>query len=290
MAVSICIPFYNAEEYLELAIKSVFTQTYTEWELILIDDGSTDNSLAIAKSIDDPRVKVYSDGKNKRLAGRLNELPELAQYEFLVRMDADDLMHTERIERQLKVFDNHPNTDLVATGCISITNDLTYLGSRGEAVDSISFDDLLSKKSAPLHASIIGRKSWFERNKYDQSLKIAQDYDLWLRSSKKNDFDCRIIYDRLYFYREENNATASKILAAYKNERKMFKNHAKGRYFKFWLKSIIKSVMVKGVSMLNKEDWLLKRRSERKIDPEEKKEYYDQIRSIESIVLPKIEN
>ena len=91
MAITIGIPFYNAEAYLADAIRSVFAQTYEDWELILIDDGSTDNSLAIARSVDDPRVRVYSDGKNKKLASRLNELTQLATYEFIARMDADDV-------------------------------------------------------------------------------------------------------------------------------------------------------------------------------------------------------
>src|SRR5690554_4188978 len=91
-SVSIGIPFFNAEAYLLDAIKSVFAQTHQNWELILLDDGSTDRSLEIARSIDDPRVRVYSDGQNKHLAARLNEIARLARYEYLARMDADDLM------------------------------------------------------------------------------------------------------------------------------------------------------------------------------------------------------
>src|SRR5699024_12652561 len=79
-AISIGLPFYNAEEFLLDSIKSIFAQTYQNWELILIDDGSTDNSLSIAQSIDDPRVRLYSDGKNKKLAARLNEIAKLARH------------------------------------------------------------------------------------------------------------------------------------------------------------------------------------------------------------------
>jgi len=64
MSITIGMPFYNAEKYLADAIRSVFAQTYQDWELILMDDGSTDQSLEIAKSVDDPRVRVFSDGKN----------------------------------------------------------------------------------------------------------------------------------------------------------------------------------------------------------------------------------
>jgi len=164
---------------------------------------------------------------------------------------------------------------------------LKYLGSRGYDKSSISFNDVLFKRATPLHASIIGRKSWFERNKYDESLKIAQDYDLWLRSSKANDFNCRIMSDRLYYYREENNATPKKVLAAYKNERVMFRKYAGSQYFKLWFKSMMKSLMVSTLSLLNMESILLKRRSSKEIDQKEREEYYNQIQIIESIELPK---
>ena len=99
--ISIGIPFFNAERFLLDSIRSVFAQTHQDWELILVDDGSTDRSLEIAQSIADPRVSVYSDGKNKKLAARLNQIHTLAKFDFIARMDADDLMATDRIRRQL---------------------------------------------------------------------------------------------------------------------------------------------------------------------------------------------
>ena len=286
MAITIGLPFYNAEEYLELAIKSVFDQTYKDCELILIDDGSTDNSLKIAKSINDPRVRVYSDGKNKKLAGRLNEIVELANYEYLARMDADDLMSTTRLEKQYKLLKNNPDLDLISTGTVSIANDLTYLGARGNDVSNISFNDLLLKRSSPLHASILSRTDWFKRNSYNESLKIAQDYDLWIRSSKKGDFKLRIISDLLYYYREENNATSKKVLAAYKNERVMYKKYSGNKYYILWLKSKFKSLIVWGISILNKEDILLKRRSHNSINTKDRDDYMKEINIIKNTKLP----
>ena len=120
--VTIGLPFYNAEKYLALAIESVLQQTYTNWELLLLDDGSTDNSLSIAQSYaqKDSRIKVISDGKNKNLATRLNELPSLAQGLYLARMDADDIMHSARIERQLSVLKAHPEIDVLGTNAYII--------------------------------------------------------------------------------------------------------------------------------------------------------------------------
>ncbi|WP_298535113.1 glycosyltransferase family 2 protein [uncultured Algibacter sp.] len=287
MGITIGLPFYNAENYLEMAIKSVFAQTYEDWELILMDDGSTDRSLEIAKSINDPRVRVYSDGKNKKLAARLNEIVALAKYDFLARMDADDLMSTKRIETQLHILKKNPNIDLVSTGTISITNDLIYLGSRGANLSELSFTDILYKKATPLHASIVCRTDYFRRNKYDESIKIAQDYDLWLRVSKKNDLKIRLIPDLFYYYREESSATAKKILIAYKNERVMYKKYAGNKFYKLWIKSKFKSVIVWLIAMIKKEDLLLKRRSYKDTNDSLKKEtYLKQIEIIKSTKLP----
>src|SRR5512136_1054483 len=79
--VTVGIPFYNAGQTLADAVRSVFAQTLTDWELILLDDGSTDRGLEFARSIDDPRVRVVSDGRNLRLAARLNQIAEFARAE-----------------------------------------------------------------------------------------------------------------------------------------------------------------------------------------------------------------
>ncbi|MFI1773828.1 glycosyltransferase family 2 protein [Thalassobellus citreus] len=286
MAITIGLPFYNAEDYLELAIKSVFAQTYQDWELILMDDGSTDRSLEIAKSINDPRVSVYSDGKNKKLAARLNEIVGLAKYDYLARMDADDLMSTKRIETQINILKNNPELDLVSTGTVSIANDLRYLGSRCADLHELSFNDILFKRATPLHASIVCKTDYFKRNKYDESVKIAQDYDLWLRVSKKNDLKIRLIPNLLYYYREESSATAKKILVAYKNERVMYKKYAGNNFYHLWLKSKIKSFIVWGISLINKEDILLKRRSYKDADTTIEDNYLKEIAIIKNTKLP----
>ena len=115
VSVTIGIPFLNARRYLEDAVRSVFAQTHGDWELLLIDDGSTDGSIAVVRHLDDPRVRVLGDGSNRGLCARLNQIASLAQGTYLARMDADDLMHPERIERQLKFLRANPNVDLIDT-------------------------------------------------------------------------------------------------------------------------------------------------------------------------------
>src|SRR5699024_9933597 len=129
---SIGIPFYNAESYLEDAICSVLAQTYSYWELILVDDGSTDRSLEIAKqyAATDERIRVISDGKNKRLAARLNQIIIESKYEYIARMDADDLMSNDRLKLQLQVLEKNKKIDFVTTGCLTIGKDNELTGVR----------------------------------------------------------------------------------------------------------------------------------------------------------------
>src|SRR5688572_8039312 len=105
--VTVGIPFLNGKRTLVDAVRSVFAQTFTDWELILMDDGSTDGSADLVRGIDDPRVRLVSDGVNRGLCDRLNQIASLAQGRYLARMDADDLMHAQRLERQVAYLNRH---------------------------------------------------------------------------------------------------------------------------------------------------------------------------------------
>jgi glycosyltransferase involved in cell wall biosynthesis len=150
MPISIGIPFYNAEKFLAGAIRSVFAQTYQDWELILIDDGSTDGSLEIARSVNDPRVRVISDGVNKKLPTRLNQIVAEAKYDFIGRMDADDLISPPRFQKQVAVLNKHSEIDLVTTGVFSVTNALKPIGVRWHHSHAIDLKELVAKRAAVL--------------------------------------------------------------------------------------------------------------------------------------------
>lgn len=289
MPISIGIPFYNAEDFLADAIRSVFAQTYQDWELILVDDGSTDSSLAIAKSIKDPRVRVYSDGKNKKLASRLNEIVRLAKYAYIARMDADDMMLPNRLEVQMKLLSDNSNLDIVTTGVYSVLNDLTLKGVRGSEFECPNFEEVLSKKVAITHAALIARKYWYERNIYDETLSIAQDLDLWIRASKNNDLNIKSISNPLYIYREESNITKNKLLRAYKNERIMIKKYSKSSMLNLLLKSYLKSVIVFTLGVLGKVNILQKRRSNKLISEIDITNYTQAVQNIRNTKIPGVD-
>ena len=287
MYITIAIPFYNAERFLLDSIKSVFAQTHTEWELILIDDGSTDKSLAIAESIKDPRVRVYSDGENRKLASRLNEIVKLAKYDIIARMDADDLMSPYRIEKQVKILKDNPSIDLVTTGLFSVTDALAPVGVRWHHNINITFDDLINNRGCGVvHAAIIGRKDWFVRNSYNEKLKIAQDFELWVRSFSNDDFKMHLLQEPLYFYREENNVTLNKLLLAYRYQRKIFYKYGRKQKVKLIVLSFIKTSIVLVLSKLGKLDFLFNRRSSSIYDGSFTDDYNNDIKMILKTVIP----
>lgn len=289
--ISIGIPFFNAERFLLDAIRSVFAQTHQDWELILMDDGSTDRSLNIARSIDDSRVRVYSDGKNKKLAARLNEIHSLARFDFIARMDADDLMAPDRIEKQLLFLIEHPEFDLATTGVCSITDDSVPYGVRCvEPGHALTPYRVLSGGHGIIHASIVGKVEWFRRNPYDPTDFWGEDYNLWIRAIVGEDLSVGFIRDPLYFYREVTSATLSKILRGQKIGRKAFVNYgvemvglAKSGYLIG--KSYVKSLAALAFWMMNNLDFLVRLRSP-EIDPYLINELRENIGAVRAIRLP----
>jgi glycosyltransferase involved in cell wall biosynthesis len=222
--VTIGLPFYNDRSTLELAIKSVFAQTYQNWELILVDDGSTDGSLNIAKKITDKRVRLISDGENKGLIFRLNQIVSLAKGKYLARMDADDLMQSTRIEKQVEYLVTNPDVDLVDTGTYSIYRDGTPKGKR--FLNDINTDaKQVIKHALLLHASLTGKTSWFVKNPYDEEYVRAEDYELWCRTFRYSEF--RRIKEPLYIVRE-GKINLKNYLKSSQTTRKIVKKYGPG--------------------------------------------------------------
>jgi len=220
--ISIGIPFYNAKGTLEHAIRSVFAQSFNDWELILVDDGSTDGSLEIAKSIKDERVRVYSDGQNRRLPYRLNQIAELAKGDYIARMDADDLMHPKRIEKQYKYLQENESVDVVGTGEYVIDDDLIIRGKRGVTDRSLTERGVLAR-GAFCHPTIMGRTEWFRAFPYDEAYIRAEDHELWCRSFAISRF--HNIREPLHYKREYGVFSLSNYTASCRTDRKIFRRY-----------------------------------------------------------------
>ena len=268
MKVSIGIPFYNAEEYFYHAIESVVKQSYQDWELILVDDGSTDSSLKIAENFSkkDNRIRVISDGLNKKLPYRLNQIIDESKGEYIARMDADDLIHPDRIKIQLEFLEKNNNFDLVSTGVVSINDKNQIRGIR--CLENIYTDFSRVKRNYPIvHASVLARKSWYNRNQYDISLPRSEDFELWCRTISNNDLKIAVLPQALYYYREEGLVTYEKLLKSYEDGLQVYKKYSDNPSVKVIMGAKFRIILTK---FLNKFDLIQKMailRNRKKIDP-----------------------
>ena len=287
MNISIGIPFFNAEQYLEDAIKSVLAQTFQNWELILVDDGSTDRSLEIARSFDDPRIRIISDGYNRRLPHRLNQIINEAKYDFIARMDADDLMAVDRLAKQMKVLNENPDIDLVVTSLYSIGNKNEILGKRIFSNHQMQPKEILQGLTNLLHPSLLARKEWCQRNPYQVNNCLAEDYELWLSAAIKNDFNYVVLQEPLYFYREVENVKKEKMIRGYNTQIEVIKKYYNNvisdlEKNKIVIKFEIKKIIVKILNFLNLMQILHKRRVT-SISEYDKNYYASQLELIERI-------
>jgi len=181
--VSVLMPVYNAELYLREAIESVLNQTYTDFEFIIINDGSTDNSESIILSYSDNRIKYIKNETNLKLIATLNKGIKLAQGDFLARMDADDICAIERLEKQVSFLKN--NNDYVAVG--SCYDKIDLLGDKIESVKLplVSEEVFYSLHffNPICHPSVLMRNSILKEYNlnFDENYIHAEDYEFWTR-------------------------------------------------------------------------------------------------------------
>jgi glycosyltransferase involved in cell wall biosynthesis len=207
---SIGLPCFNAGPFLSQAVQSILVQTFRDWELIVLDDGSRDGSLSTLTKFADPRIRIYSDGLHRGLGARLNEIVKLSRGKYVARMDADDLSHPRRFEMQVQFLEEHPEVDGVGCGLISFDRDHRAIGKRIFPcdMDGIVADPLRGILIA--HATFCARKAWVERHSYNESNLGCEDWELWQSSYRNSRF--ANLAEPLYFYREFDSFSLSKYL------------------------------------------------------------------------------
>lgn len=187
-AVSVLLPFYNAAPTLERAVRSIMEQSFTDWELLLLDDGSTDNSLALAQPLaaNDSRIRICSDGMHHGIVQMLNTGIAAARAPLLARMDADDWSHPERLAKQVEYLRAHPETGLVSCA----VQHEGHATQQGYALYIEWINGLLTHEQLLLnrftespfaHPSVLFRRSLTEQYGAYRDGAFPEDYELWLR-------------------------------------------------------------------------------------------------------------
>ncbi|GAB3930265.1 glycosyltransferase family 2 protein [Larkinella terrae] len=263
VTVTVGLPVYNAAPYLAEAIQSVINQSFTDWELVVVDDGSTDESLAIARSFTDPRIKLIADGKNTGQSVRLNQISRMATGKYIARMDADDVMTVDRLQTQVHFMNEHSEVDLVSSYVYSIGTDNKVYGMRGTTHLPQTLGEAVS--GFPIvHPAVLTRRSWSVANPYNEQIPRVQDYELWLRTWHTSRFF--IINRPLLFYREIGIPYKNKYLRSSAQIRHILETQYRTelgwrKTYQIKTKTVLKGALYVLFNLLNREDWLLKRRN-----------------------------
>lgn len=206
--VSVIIPCFNSEKWIEESILSVLAQTWKNLEVLVFDDGSSDNTLVLLQSLSkkDHRLKIYGDGHNHGIVYALNYLLNFVQGEYIARMDADDICVINRIEKQIAYLQEH-NLD----GCGSWFAEIGLGPSkiiRWPHTESAVRGAMLFQNTI-LHPSFLANRKVFENFKYRKDYQLAEDYDFFVRASQK--FRLGNVPEMLLYYRRHlGQATKSK--------------------------------------------------------------------------------
>lgn len=180
------MPVYNAEKYLREAVDSILSQTYTDFEFIIIDDGSADASPEIVRSYDDARIRFYQNEHNMGVAATLNRGLDLAEGEYIARMDSDDISLPERFAKQVEYLDKHPECAVVGTD-MEIFGARRYQFIHSHTTEQLKVDLLFA--SALGHPTVMMRSSVVGKDglHYDNAYNGIEDYELWVRVAEKHE-------------------------------------------------------------------------------------------------------
>ncbi len=179
--ISVILPVYNAEKYIFDAVQSILSQTYKNFELIIIDDGSTDDCLNIISKFDDNRILVYKNEKNLGLIATLNKGLNLCKGDFIARMDADDISLPTRFEEQINFFKTHTKTDILGTN-YEIFGDVHQIINLPTNPQQIKIELLFH--NVICHPSVMMKRQSIKNIFYNSNYLHNEDWAFWLEGIK----------------------------------------------------------------------------------------------------------
>ncbi|UQZ33003.1 glycosyl transferase [Paenibacillus sp. PK3_47] len=253
--ISVIMPVYNNAVYLQEAVNSILWQTLNDLELIIIDDGSTDGSTGIIHEIRDARVKKIFHANNTGIVTSLNQGMDLAQGEYIARMDSDDVAALNRFEVQAYFMDQNPHIDLCGTGYTT-----NYLGP--VKINPMHHEEIkvwLLFHSCILHPSVMMRRSSIDRLgvRYDYNYPHAEDYELWNRLATCAQF-ANIPHNLMYYRPHEGQVS---------NKHRVIQDDSARRIRQRQLSQL-------GIQLSDEEYGLLVKLAEYAVNPEDPENYH----------------
>jgi len=187
--VSVIIPCYNNAEYLSEAVDSVLRQAYVDFEIIVIDDGSVDNTSEVSACFSDDKRFRYHYQPNQGLSAARNKGIELAKGRFIALLDADDIWLPEKLDRQMKLLSSDPDIGMVFTD-FSTFDSSGVIASRklpGQDVNLITYTRMFERNNFIYPSTVMVRKDVFDEcGGFDTTLRSIEDYDMWLRIARSH--------------------------------------------------------------------------------------------------------
>ena len=207
MEISVIMSVYNGEKFVRKCIESILNQTFTRFEFIIIDDGSTDNTKNIIKEYEkkDERIILIENETNQGLTKNLNKALSIAKGEYIARMDADDISTKDRLQTEYEYLKKHKEITVVSCiGQYIDENDnleeVKYMPESNEEIVA-----MMHKVNPILHPGVMFRKKKIEEiGNYDERYKVVQDYNLWFRCMKEGYKFYNIQKILLYFRRDKS--------------------------------------------------------------------------------------
>jgi Glycosyl transferase family 2 len=228
--VSIGMPVRNSEATIAITIASIVAQTCEKWELIVVDDGSSDATVEIVRAFRDDRIRVFVDGQRKGIPIRRNEIISLCRGTYLAWMDSDDIAYPERLQVEVDFLERHPDVDLVAAEMIIFRGDAEVLGKRSIPAEHADLCRHPYRGFPMSQPTFAGRLQWFREFRYDERMKRAQDQDLLLRA-----------------FRRSRYAGIQQVLVAYRETKIDLSKILLGR--RLWIGSVVRDARMNGSVM-----------------------------------------
>ncbi|MEO0737461.1 MAG: glycosyltransferase family 2 protein [Cyanobacteria bacterium J06649_12] len=239
--VSVVIPVFNAEKFVGKTISSVLAQTYSELEVLIVDDGSPDRSIEICRQFDDPRIKIIQQA-NRGLAGARNTGIRHATGDYIALVDADDLWTEDKIEKHVGHLETNPHVGISFSYSRLIDEDDNPTGLKQipTKVKNITPDYILRRNpigngSSPVFKSKVFQDIEFTDNLhgkeetfyFDESFKRAEDVECWLRIAVETDWACEGIPELLTLYRINSGGLSANALAQYEYLERIIDKYSK---------------------------------------------------------------
>lgn len=218
--VSIVTPLYNAEKFIGKTADSIFSQTHQNWEWIIVDDCSKDNSLQIVKSFDDPRVKVYQNSKNKGVVDTRNHALSVAKGEYVAFLDSDDYWSPNKLTRQIALMKDK-NLAISFHSYQKFYNN-AEMGQVIQAKPCVNYQQMLKSNYIGCLTCMIKREKIGDLQ-MTNGYKAREDWIFWLNILKATESSAYSLPDVLAYYRVTNNSLSSQKFEMIKQQYRVYR-------------------------------------------------------------------